>query len=262
MSRRKLIIGNWKMNNGPMEAHQFLHDLEDELKNEKIAKDVDFAIAAPFVALPFMIGHSHEEGKEAFYLPLAAQNFHYEEKGAFTGEISLDMLDQLGLEYLIIGHSERRQLFNETDEIVNKKLLAALKTQMTPVLAFGETESEFDANKTETVIKNQLTSSLKSVKENEMEKIVLAYEPIWAIGTGKTASPEQAQKAVAFARTVVAELFNSDIADKVIIQYGGSVKPENVKELMGQKDIDGALVGGASLDAKSFAKLITFDKQK
>ncbi len=254
--REKLIIGNWKMNNGPKEGHEFLHELENELKGKKV--NVNFAIAAPFVTLPFMLGHSHGDA-EPFYLPLAAQNFYYEESGAFTGEVSLDMLDQLGLEFVIIGHSERRQIFHESNELVNKKLLAAHKTEMIPVLAFGETEKEFDDKKTKDVIKTQLTSAFKDVSSEDAVNTVLAYEPIWAIGTGKTATPEQAQEACEYSRSVVEELYGKEVADNIIIQYGGSVKPENVKELMNQKDIDGALVGGASLSASSFAKLITFD---
>ena len=253
--RKQLIIGNWKMNNGPKEGHEFLHKLEEGLKNKKV--DVEFAIAPPTVTIPFMISHQHGE-QEPFYLPLAAQNFHYEEKGAFTGETSLDMLDQLGIEYVIIGHSERRQLFNETNEIVNKKVLAALKTEMIPVLAFGETEKQFDNKETNKVIETQLTSALKEVSAEQMKTIVLAYEPIWAIGTGKTASPEQAQNAIKYARSIIEKLYEEKVAKEVIIQYGGSVKPGNIKELMNMEDIDGALVGGASLDVDSFIKLITF----
>ncbi len=255
--RKKLIIGNWKMNNGPKEGHQFLHELEHALEGKKI--DVDFAIAAPFITLPFMLSHSHGHGAEPFYLPLAAQNFYYEESGAFTGEVSLDMLDQLGLEYVIIGHSERRQIFKETNEMINKKLVAALKTEMIPVLAFGETAEEFDAKKTKDVIKTQLTSAFKDVSSKDAVKVVLAYEPIWAIGTGKTATPAQAQEASAYSRSVIKELYGDDVASKIIIQYGGSVKPENIKELMNQSDIDGALVGGASLEVDSFVKLITYN---
>lgn len=256
--KTKLIIGNWKMNNGPDKGHEFLHNLEKQLEGKEV--DVDFAIAAPFITLPFMLSHAHEGSKEPFYLPLAAQNFYYEEKGAFTGEISLDMLDQLGLEYVIVGHSERRQIFKETDDMVNKKLIAALKTEMIPVLAFGETLEQFNASKTEEIIKEQLTLAFKNISSIDAEKVVLAYEPIWAIGTGKTATPEQAQKMAAFSRGIIKALYGESVAEKITIQYGGSVDVNNIKKLMEQPDIDGALVGGASLDAETFAKLLTYNK--
>ncbi len=257
--RKKLIIGNWKMNNGPKEGHQFLHELEHALEGKKI--DVDFAIAASFVTLPFMLSHSHGHGNaEPFYLPLAAQNFYFEENGAFTGEVSLDMLDQLGLEYVIIGHSERRQIFQESNDMINKKLVAALKTEMIPVLAFGETAEEFDAKKTKDVIKTQLTSAFKDVASKDAANVVLAYEPIWAIGTGKTATPAQAQEACAYSRSVIKELYGDDVANKIIIQYGGSVKPETIEGLMAKENIDGALVGGASLEANSFLALLEMYK--
>lgn len=255
--RDKLIIGNWKMNNGPQEGHQFLHQLEEKVKGKKI--NVEFAIAAPAITLPFMLSHNHGEG-EPFYLPLAAQNFYHEKSGAFTGETSLDMLDQLGLEFVIIGHSERRQIFNESEEMINLKLIAALKTEMIPVLAFGETLKEFEDKKTKEVIERQLTSAFKNIKSEDAAKAVLAYEPIWAIGTGKTATPLQAQESSKFARSIIEKLYDSSVSEKVRIQYGGSVNPKNIKELMSQDDIDGALVGGASIDPESFAKLITFNK--
>ncbi len=245
------------MNNGPNEGHKFVQELADKIKGQAIT--VDFAIAAPFITLPFMLAPMSEKDDIPFFLPLAAQNIHWEESGAYTGEISLKMIDQLGIEYAIIGHSERREYFNETDETVNKKIKAALKTDIIPVMAFGETEAQFEANQTKEVIKSQLTKGLKDIEAKKMSKVVLAYEPIWAIGTGKTATPKQAQEAIAYARSVIADLFGEEVAQQVIIQYGGSVKPENIKELMSMEDIDGALVGGASVSVESFAKLITYN---
>ncbi len=244
------------MNNGPQEAHEFLHVLEHLVNGKKI-ENVDFAIAAPFLSLPYLLPYSHGD-TEPFEIPLAAQNVHFEEKGAFTGEISLSMLEQLGVMYAIIGHSERREMFNETDETVNKKIKATLASTIIPVFAFGETEKEFEDNKTQDVIKNQITKGLNGIEGKDVERVVFAYEPIWAIGTGKTATPEQAQNAIKYARSVVEELYNKEVSQKVRIQYGGSVNPENVKDLMSQEDIDGALVGGASVTAESFFKLITF----
>ncbi len=254
--RKPIIIGNWKMNNGPQEAHEFLHIFE-HLANGKKIENVDFAIAAPFISLPYLLPHSHGDD-EAFEIPLAAQNVHFEEKGAFTGEISLSMLEQLGVMYAIIGHSERREMFNETDETVNKKIKATLNSTIIPVFAFGETEKEFEDKKTEDVIKNQITKGLNGIEGKEVERIVFAYEPIWAIGTGKTATPEQAQNAIKYTRSVIESLYGKEVSQKVRIQYGGSVNPENIKSLMEQEDIDGALVGGASVTAESFFKLVTF----
>ncbi len=256
MSRKKIIIGNWKMNNGPQEAHDFLHELEHGLEGKKI--NVDFAIAAPFLSLPYMMPHAHGD-HQPFELPLAAQNFHFEKNGAFTGEVSLGMLEQLGIDYGIVGHSERRQMFNETDETVNKKVKAAFKSSLIPVMAYGETLEQFEKGETNKVIETQLTNGLKDLDKKEVANLILAYEPIWAIGTGKTATPEQAQNACKFSRSIIEKLFDKKTADSVRIQYGGSVNPSNVKELMSQEDIDGALVGGASLDVKSFIELITFD---
>ncbi len=253
--RRKIIVGNWKMNNGPHDAHAFMHELQHAVEGKHI--HLDWAIAAPFLSMPFLLPHSH--GHEApFIIPLAAQNFHQAEKGAFTGETSLKMLEELGTVYAIVGHSERRQYFNETDHTVNLKLHAASKSSITPIFAYGETLEQNEQGKTHSVIKHQLTEGLKGLTPEYVSKIVLAYEPIWAIGTGKTATPQQAQDACHYSRKIIEELFGHDTASKIRIQYGGSVNTANVAELMAQPDIDGALVGGASVKAEDFAKLITY----
>lgn len=245
------------MYNGPEKGHYFLHQLEDELSDKKI--NCDFAIAPPFVTLPFIMPHDHGT-KKGLDLDLAAQNFHYEKEGAFTGEVSLPMLEQLGVRYGIVGHSERRQYFNETDHTVNLKMKACLNSSIIPIMAFGESLKEFEENKTISVIERQLKEGLAGIKKGQIERVILAYEPIWAIGTGKTATAKQAQDTIKKAREIVAKLFDKTVAEKIRIQYGGSVKPENIKELMAQPDIDGALVGGASLDVKSFVKLLTYDQ--
>lgn len=245
------------MYNGPEQGHIFLHKLEEKLNNKKI--NCDFAIAAPYVTLPYIMPHDHGKNK-GIEIDLCAQNFHYQNEGAFTGEISLQMLEQLGVRYGIVGHSERRQYFNETNQTVNLKLKAALNSSIIPVMAFGETLKEFEQNKTNDVILKQLTEGLSEISKVQVERIIFAYEPIWAIGTGKTATPKQAQETIKKAREIIANLYEPKTADKVRIQYGGSVKVDNIKELMEQKDIDGALVGGASIDPDSFFKLITYDQ--
>ncbi|BDV03621.1 MAG: triosephosphate isomerase [Candidatus Hepatoplasma scabrum] len=257
MKRRKIIIGNWKMYNGPENGHIFLHKLEHKLHNQKI--NCDFAIAATFVTLPYIMPHDHGNNK-GIEIDLCAQNFHYQDEGPFTGEVSLPMLEQLGVRYGIVGHSERRQYFNETNKTVNLKVKAALNSSIIPILAFGESLAEFEKNKTNDVIEKQLKEGLAGISKGQIERVILAYEPIWAIGTGKTATPKQAQDTIKKAREIVADIYDLKIAEKIRIQYGGSVKPENIKELMKQKDIDGALVGGASLDPDSFFKLITYDQ--
>ncbi len=267
MARRPIIVGNWKMNNGPEAAHNFYHELEqivDGTQNE-INERLDWAIAAPYLSLASIMGHSHDENEEAFFIPLAAQNVNENEKGAFTGEISVSMLQEYGVEYVIIGHSERREYYGETDASVNAKLKLVASTLDTddyiiPIVAFGETKKEYEAGKQEEVIKTQLTNGVKDLTSEQMKEVVLAYEPIWAIGTGLTATPEQAQKACAYSRSVIAEMYGQEVADEVRIQYGGSMNPGNVKELMAQPDIDGGLVGGASLEAKSFFELLSFNK--
>ena len=253
--RKPIIIGNWKMNNGPEEAHKFYNELNNLLKGQEV--DVDWAIAAPSLSMISLF----PETEDGLYVPLAAQNVNENESGAYTGEVSLSMLMEYNVEYVIIGHSERREYYNETNQSVNAKVLSTLnKSDLTPVMAFGETEEQFNNKETLSVIKKQLEEGLVNVDHEDMKDVVLAYEPIWAIGTGKTATPEQAQLVIKSARDIIENMFSKEVAEEVRIQYGGSVKPENIKELMKQPDIDGGLVGGASLIADSFHKLITFNK--
>jgi len=193
---------------------------------------------------------------ESSNIDLGAQNCYWQDEGAFTGEVSCKMIKDAGAKYVIIGHSERRQFFAETNETVNKKIKAALKNGLTPIVCVGESLSEREADKTFDVLTEQLTNSLKDITPDEMLKMVIAYEPVWAIGTGKTASPAQAQEVHKFIRDLLAKLFRTETANEVRIQYGGSVKPENITELMKQPDIDGALVGGASLANDSFAAIV------
>ncbi|NQX83142.1 MAG: triose-phosphate isomerase [Mycoplasmataceae bacterium] len=258
--RKPIIIGNWKMNNGPEKAHLFYHDLEKLMLNKEV--DIDWAIAAPIISMPSLMMQT----EDGLYIPLAAQNVNENDSGAFTGEVSISMLQEYGTEYVIIGHSERREMFNETNSSVNAKVKAIIKSftseddYIIPVVAFGETEEQFNANKTALVVKKQLNECLKGLDADDVKEIVIAYEPIWAIGTGKTATPEQAQKICKLSRDIIAEMFGKETADEIRIQYGGSMKPENINELMKQPDIDGGLVGGASLEPESFFKLITFNK--
>ncbi len=274
--RKPIIVGNWKMNNGPAKAQEFAGALKSLFgaDSTEIFNRVDFAIAAPYLSLGHISSdysdeelNKHEaEGTMPFFIPLAAQNVNENESGAFTGETSISMLQEYGVEYVIIGHSERREMYNETDASVNAKLkavaatLASEEDYIIPIVAFGETKEEFEAGKQEEIIRTQLTDGIKDLTPEQMEEVVLAYEPIWAIGTGLTATPEQAQAACAFSRSIVAEMYGQEVADKVRIQYGGSMNPGNVKELMAQPDIDGGLVGGASLDAASFFELLNFNK--
>ena len=257
--RKTLIIGNWKMNNGPQEGLQFMGELYDRVKKEPT--DTEWAIAAPFITLPYMLPQEEASDGKIILPPLAAQNVHFEDNGAFTGEISIPMLEQLHVKYVIIGHSERREMFNETNETVNKKVLRTLKSNIIPVVAYGETLEQFEEGVTKNVITTQIKEALKDVNPLDMEKVVLAYEPIWAIGTGKTATPEQAQDMCKASRDIVTELFGDEVASKVRILYGGSMNPGNVKELIAQEDIDGGLVGGASLEVDSFMALINYDKE-
>ncbi|MBI5728069.1 MAG: triose-phosphate isomerase, partial [Ignavibacteriales bacterium] len=193
-------------------------------------------------------------------IKLGAQNMHFEESGAFTGEIAAPMLKSVGCEYVILGHSERRTIFGETDQLINKKIKKALSAGINPIFCIGETLQERESNVTFDVIRRQVVEGLKEITAEQMTKVILAYEPVWAIGTGKTASPAQAQEVHAFIRGLLTELYGNTVAENVVIQYGGSVKPDNANELLGQPDIDGALVGGACLKAESFIGIITAAK--
>ncbi len=264
--RKPIIVGNWKMNNGPEKAGEFYNQLGELVgveNQEALFEKLDWAIAAPYLSLGSIMGFA--EGEEVpFFIPLAAQNVNANESGAFTGEISVSMLQEYGVEYVIIGHSERRAKFGETNEDVNAKLLAVAKTlsdeekYIMPIVAFGETKEEFEAGKRDEVIRTDLMEGIKGLTKEQMVDVVLAYEPVWAIGTGLTATPEQAQDACAYSRSIVAEMYGQEVADQVRIQYGGSVNPDNIKEIMSKPDIDGCLVGGASLEASSFYGLISY----
>ena len=244
---KALIAANWKMNKDIKEAVSFVKDFKKLVKN---AKNIDIAICPPFTLLFELNELLKNSG-----IKLGAQNMHFEEKGAYTGEISPLMLKDAGCEYVILGHSERRQHFNETDDLINKKVKAALKNKLKPILCIGETLQQRNNNKTTEIIENQLMNCLNGINENEIKNIVIAYEPVWAIGTGKNAAPEQAEEVHKFIRSLLSKKYNKKISDNVRVIYGGSVKPENIKDLMKMRNINGALVGGASLDPKSFAEI-------
>jgi triosephosphate isomerase len=245
--RTPIIAGNWKMFKTRDEALQFIYQVSENLPE---VKDVESVICAPF---PFLRCLVKRQGDN---LRIGSQNMHFEDEGAYTGEVSAKMLTSIGVEYVIIGHSERRAMFNETDESVNKKLHAAFNGGINPILCVGETLDQREGSLTEEVIGKQLELDLAGLTEANVESLVIAYEPIWAIGTGKTATPAQAEETCAFVRSKVATLYSQGIADKVRIQYGGSVKLNNIQELMAQNNIDGALIGGASLKADDFVKLV------
>jgi len=248
MNRRPIIAANWKMNKTATEAVQFIEKFENIIGG---SSSVDIAIAPAFTALPA----SKELLVNSATTALAAQNCHFEDSGAFTGEISISMLKDIGVDYVIIGHSERRTIFGEDDALINAKAKSLHASGVNPIFCIGETLEERDSGEVELVLRRQLEDGLKDLDSANMIQTVIAYEPVWAIGTGRTATPEQAQEAHAFTRSVIRDLFGDDVADKIRIQYGGSVKPDNTKELMGQEDVDGALVGGASLDPESFADI-------
>ncbi len=247
--RKPFIMGNWKMFKTTKEAVAFA----DEFKKLFQSSDVQAGVCAPFTQLSAL--------KEAFKgtdIKVGAQNMHFAENGAYTGEISADMLNELEIEYCIIGHSERRQYFNETDESVNKKLHTAFKHNITPILCVGEVLEERDAGKEFEVVKKQTVAALSDLTAEQVASLVIAYEPVWAIGTGRNATPEQANEMCGYIRKVAEDLYGDEVSEKVIIQYGGSVKPANASELMNMEEIDGALVGGASLVPADFIEIVNF----
>ncbi len=246
--RKPIIAGNWKMNKTITEALELVRKLGMEVKD---VKDVDIVVCPVFTAL-------YSVGQEVVgsNIRLGAQNLFWEEKGAFTGEISAAMLKDANCEYVIIGHSERRNIFKETNEYVNKKIKAALNAQLLPIVCVGERLEERQRGKTFEVVADHINGAFDGLSADDLKNIVIAYEPVWAIGTGQNASPEQAQEVHAFIRKIIADNFGGEIASNMRIQYGGSVKPENIKSLIDQPDIDGALVGGASLKAESFLQMI------
>jgi triosephosphate isomerase (TIM) len=248
--RKPIIAGNWKMNKTSIEACDLVRKIAYAVVN---VTDREVVVAPPFTAI-----HALNDTVRDTNIVLAGQNMHWEDKGAFTGEISAEMLLDLGCKYVIIGHSERRQYFGETDETVNKKVKQSLKKGLLLIMCVGETLAEREAGKLNAIISRQVAGGLKDVIAEDMKKVVVAYEPVWAIGTGKTATPEQANEVHALIRQKVKSLYDAEIAEGLRIQYGGSVTPENVSSLMAMPDIDGALVGGASLKPESFAALVNF----
>lgn len=246
--RKPIIAANWKMNKTKKQALEFARKLIRSLPQ---IENTEIAIAPPFTLVD-ALGKALEETD----ISLASQNVYYEDEGAFTGEISTSMLKDLGCKYVIVGHSERRVLFDETDELVNKKIKAVFKSSMLPILCVGENLGERKAGKTESVIEEELRGGLRGVEGNLVSQMVIAYEPIWAIGTGETALPEDADSGAEFIRELIADMYNQKRARILRIQYGGSVKPQNVEDIMVMPNVDGALIGGASLDPQSFVEII------
>ncbi|MFH1046068.1 MAG: triose-phosphate isomerase [Candidatus Omnitrophota bacterium] len=246
--RRAIIAGNWKLNNTVKESLELVAGLVREFKG---MRDLDIVVCPPYTSL-----HAVAKALAKSHIQLGAQDVFWQDAGAYTGEVSSPMLKEAGCRFVIIGHSERRSYFGETNASVNKKVQAALQHGISPIMCVGERLEEREAGKTFTVIEDHVVNGLKEITAEQMEKIVLAYEPVWAIGTGKTATPAQAQEAHAFIRGLLEKLFGKDVAAMVRIQYGGSIKPDNTADLMAQDDVDGALVGGASLDLNSFVEIV------
>lgn len=247
--RRPLIAGNWKMYKTMAEARAFA----EEFKKLYVSSDVKVAVCAPFTQLTVL--------KEAFAgtdIGVGAQNMHFAEEGAYTGEISGKMLAEIGVDYCVIGHSERREYFSESNDMVNKKLRKAFEVGITPIMCVGEVLEEREVGKEFYVVKKQLVAGLHMITPEQAEKLVIAYEPVWAIGTGRTATPEQANEMCGFIRDIITELYGDETACKVVILYGGSVKPGNATEIMNMEEIDGALVGGASLIPSDFIEIVNF----
>lgn len=250
MNRLPFIAGNWKMNKTVGEALELVKALKVSLSG---VEGVEVAVAPPFTAL-----YPVAQELRNSIIELAAQNLFWEEKGAYTGEVSPLMLREVGCQYVIIGHSERRQYFGETDETVNRKIRSAIRSDLKVIFCIGETLEEREGGKTFSVIERQLIEGLKGIEEEMMGKIVIAYEPVWAIGTGRTASPQQAGEVHRFIREKIEKLYSKRTSETLRIQYGGSVTPENIKALMAEPGIDGALVGGASLKAETFTRIVRF----
>ncbi len=247
--RKPIIAGNWKMNKTAAEGAALVNALKPRVKDASC----DVVVCVPFTDIPAV-----SAAVKGSNVHLGAQNVHFAEKGAYTGEISAEMLKEFGVEYVIIGHSERRQYFGETDETVNKRMHAALAAGLIPIVCVGESLEERETGKTEAVLSVQIKEGLKGL--DDVSKIVIAYEPVWAIGTGKTATAEQANETIGFIRKTLAETFCPKCAEKVRIQYGGSMNAKNCKELMAMPEIDGGLIGGASLKAEDFSIIVNFDK--
>ncbi|WHY13880.1 triose-phosphate isomerase [Peribacillus frigoritolerans] len=246
--RKPIIAGNWKMNKTLSEATAFLEEVSNLIPKQDV---IDTVVCAPALFLDQLV-----QAAKGTDVQIGAQNMHFEESGAFTGEISPIALADLGVSYVILGHSERREMFNETDEAVNKKAHAAFAHQLTPIVCCGETLEQREAGETNDFVGSQIEKGLAGLSDDQLKQAVIAYEPIWAIGTGKSSSAQDANEVCAHIRSVVADKFSNEAAAAIRIQYGGSVKPENIKEYMAQPDIDGALVGGASLKSDSFLQLL------
>ena len=247
--RKAVIAGNWKMHYTPEEAVNVINELKPLVKDATC----EVVICPTFVCLDAAL-----KAAKGSNVKIAAQNMHFEEKGAFTGEVAPGMLQAMGVDYVVLGHSERREYFNETDVALNKKVKAAFAHNLLPILCCGESLEQRENGTTNQIISAQIKADLEGLSKDLAEKVIVAYEPIWAIGTGKTATKEQANETIAAIREVLAEMFGKEVADKVRIQYGGSVKPDTIKDQMSMSDIDGALVGGASLVAQDFAKIVNY----
>lgn len=247
--RRKIIAGNWKMNKLPNETISFFEEITPLVANT----ENEIVICAPYTDLFYAILSAQDTN-----IKIGAQNMHWEEKGAYTGEISPQMLKSIGVEYVIIGHSERRQYFAETDETVNKKVKASHNVGLKPIVCIGETLKQRETGIVKDVIAGQVRLGLKDLTKDQIESTIVAYEPIWAIGTGKTATKEESNETIKWIRKEISAMYGNESANKVIIQYGGSIKPENAKELFEMSDIDGGLVGGASLKPDEFAQIVNY----
>ncbi len=247
--RTKVVAGNWKMNNDLNGSISLISEIKKGLADKKF--NVKAIVCPPFTSLETANALVKDSA-----LKLGAQNMYFEENGAFTGEISPSMLKSVGCEFVILGHSERRTIFGESNQVINKKIKTAVKHSLKPIFCIGETLEERESGTTFKVIEKQVKEGLEGLSQAELSDMIIAYEPVWAIGTGKVATPEQAQEVHKFIRDLIAKIYSPSFADNLIIQYGGSVKPDNSKELMSQPDIDGALVGGACLKADSFLKII------
>jgi len=247
--RKTIVAGNWKMNKDLSEAVNLISGIKNRLNS--FEPNCDVIICPPFISLE-TAGTLIKNSK----IYLGAQNMHYENSGAFTGETSAKMLLSVGCEYVILGHSERRNIFGESDELINKKILQALSNKLKPIFCIGESLDEREKDITKEVIERQIKQGLKNLDESDISKIIIAYEPIWAIGTGKTASPEQAQEVHKFIRNLISSMYSESAAENLTILYGGSVKPNNASDLLKKQDIDGGLIGGASLDAEAFIEII------
>ena len=249
--RRKVIAGNWKMNMLPNEAIDYIQSFEPLVKDA----DAEVILCVPYTDLFYCLMNA-----QGTNIKIGAQNMHFAETGAYTGEVSGKMLKSIGVEYVIIGHSERRQYYNETDETVNKKLKAAFENELKPIVCVGESLEEREAGKTEEIITSQTRLALEGLTNEQVKATIIAYEPIWAIGTGKTATSEDANNSIKAIREEVKRIYGEDVSEEVIIQYGGSVKSSNAKELFSTSDIDGGLVGGASLKPDEFSKIVNYNK--